>query len=56
MNLFLDANVLVSVLNKEYPVFTFSARILSYLPHLFALPLHFIFQVKKAAISLRGTK
>ncbi len=29
MNLFLDANVLVSVLNKEYPVFTFSARILS---------------------------
>jgi len=29
MNLFLDANILVSVLNKEYPVFTDSSRILS---------------------------
>lgn len=29
MKLFLDANVLVSVLNKEYPVFPYSARILS---------------------------
>ena len=29
MKLFLDANVIVSVLNKEYPVFTFSSRILS---------------------------
>lgn len=29
MNIFLDANILVSVLNKEYPVFTNSARILS---------------------------
>lgn len=29
MRLFLDANILVSVLNKEYPVFTFSSRILS---------------------------
>ena len=29
MRIFLDANVLVSVLNKEYPVFTFAARILS---------------------------
>lgn len=29
MKVFLDANVLVSVLNKEYPVFTFSSRILS---------------------------
>ncbi|RZL36416.1 MAG: PIN domain-containing protein [Pedobacter sp.] len=27
--LFLDANVLVSVLNKEYPLFTYSSRILS---------------------------
>jgi len=25
----LDANVLISVLNKEYPLFTFSSRILS---------------------------
>jgi len=29
MKLFLDANILVSVLNKEYPVFTYSSRILS---------------------------
>ena len=27
--LFLDANVLVSVLNKEYPLFTLSSRVLS---------------------------
>ena len=29
MKIFLDANILVSVLNKEYPVFSFSSRILS---------------------------
>ncbi|AWW32262.1 twitching motility protein PilT [Echinicola strongylocentroti] len=29
MKLFLDANVLVSVLNKEYPLFPFSARVVS---------------------------
>jgi predicted nucleic acid-binding protein len=29
MRIFLDANVIVSVLNKEYPLFTYSARILS---------------------------
>jgi predicted nucleic acid-binding protein len=29
MNIFLDANILVSVLNKEYPVFTYSSRVLS---------------------------
>ncbi|KQC00784.1 PIN domain-containing protein [Pedobacter sp. Hv1] len=29
MKLFLDANVLVSVLNKEYPIFPYSSRILS---------------------------
>jgi len=29
MNIFVDANILVSVLNKEYPVFPFAARILS---------------------------
>lgn len=29
MRLFLDANVLVSVLNKEYPLFPFTSRILS---------------------------
>ena len=29
MKIFLDANVLVSVLNKEYPLFTYSSRIVS---------------------------
>ena len=29
LRLFLDANILVSVLNKEYPLFTYSSRILS---------------------------
>ena len=29
MNIFLDANVLVSVLNNEYPLFTYSSRVLS---------------------------
>ena len=29
MKIFLDANILVSVLNKEYPHFPFSSRVLS---------------------------
>lgn len=29
MKIFLDANVLISVLNKEYPLFTLSSRIVS---------------------------
>ncbi len=29
IRIFIDANILVSVLNKEYPVFTYSSRILS---------------------------
>ncbi|MES2648005.1 MAG: PIN domain-containing protein [Bacteroidota bacterium] len=29
MHVFLDANILISVLNKEYPLFTFTARLLS---------------------------
>ena len=29
MRIFLDADIIISVLNKEYPVFTYSARILS---------------------------
>ena len=29
MKVFIDANVLISVLNKEFPVFTYSSRILS---------------------------
>lgn len=33
MRVFLDANILVSVLNKEYPVFTYSSRVLSLADH-----------------------
>ncbi|WP_406827006.1 PIN domain-containing protein [Pedobacter sp. KACC 23697] len=33
MKIFLDANVLVSVLNKEYPLYTYSSRILSLASH-----------------------
>ncbi|SFH49801.1 type II toxin-antitoxin system VapC family toxin [Pedobacter insulae] len=33
LKIFLDANVLVSVLNKEYPLFTLSARIVSLAEH-----------------------
>jgi predicted nucleic acid-binding protein len=29
MRIFLDANILVSVLNKEYPLFTYAARVVS---------------------------
>ena len=29
MKIFIDANILVSVLNKEYPLFTYTSRILS---------------------------
>jgi predicted nucleic acid-binding protein len=29
MKIFLDANILVSVLNKEYPLFTYSSRVMS---------------------------
>src|SRR5450432_2613298 len=29
MKLFIDANILVAVVNKEYPLFTYSARIIS---------------------------
>ena len=33
MRVFLDANILVSVLNKEYPVFSYSSRVLSLADH-----------------------
>lgn len=33
MRIFLDANILVSVLNKEYPIFTYTSRILSLADH-----------------------
>ncbi|MES2558194.1 MAG: PIN domain-containing protein [Bacteroidota bacterium] len=33
MRLFVDANVLVAVLNKEYPTFTYAARVISLADH-----------------------
>jgi predicted nucleic acid-binding protein len=33
VKIFIDANVLVSVLNKEYPLFTYSSRVLSLVDH-----------------------
>ena len=33
MKIFLDANIIVSVLNKEYPLFTHTSRILSLTDH-----------------------
>ena len=33
MKIFLDANVLVSVINKEYPLYTYTSRILSLADH-----------------------
>jgi predicted nucleic acid-binding protein len=33
MRIFLDANILVSVLNKEYPLFTYSSRVVSLADH-----------------------
>ena len=33
MRIFLDANILVSVLNKEYPLYTYSSRIVSLAKH-----------------------
>lgn len=33
MRIFLDANILVSVLNKEYPLFSYSSRIVSLAGH-----------------------
>ena len=33
MRIFLDANILISVLNKEYPLFTYAARVVSLADH-----------------------
>jgi len=65
MNVFLDANVLISVLNKEYPVFSYSARVLSSMEQinnlqLFTSPLclaiSFYFAEKKSGSKLAGEK
>ncbi|NJM16002.1 MAG: PIN domain-containing protein [Bacteroidales bacterium] len=56
MRVFVDANVIISVLNKEYPLFTYSARVLSLCSHprfmVYASPLSlaiaFYFATKKS--------
>ncbi|MDE0558524.1 PIN domain-containing protein [Algoriphagus sp. NF] len=64
MKLFLDANVLVSVLNKEYPLFPHSARILSLADQLryqlyttpICLAISFYFAEKKSGAGLAKRK
>ncbi|HUH33683.1 MAG TPA: PIN domain-containing protein [Daejeonella sp.] len=64
MKVFLDANILVSVLNKEYPLFPFTSRILSANQHsqfqLFTSPLclaiAFYFAEKKSKASVAKHK
>ena len=64
MKVFLDANILVSVLNKEYPLFTFSSRLLSLADSkkfsLFASPvglaIAFYFSEKKSGSELARKK
>lgn len=64
MKLFLDANLLVSVLNKEYPLFTYSSRIISladnrkYVVYTspICLAIAFYFAEKKSGTSLAKKK
>ncbi len=64
MKIFLDANILVSVLNKEYPLFTYSSRVLSLADvntfQLFTSPIclaiAFYFAEKKCGTVLAKTK
>ena len=64
MRIFLDANILVSVLNKEYPLFTYAARIISLADNkkftVFTSPLclaiAFYFVEKKSGIQLAKQK
>ena len=64
MRVFLDANVLVSVLNKEYPLFPYSSRILSladqFRYQLYTTPIclaiAFYFAEKKSGTSLAKQK
>lgn len=64
MKVFLDANVLVSVLNKEYPLFPHSARVLSLADQLsyqlyttpICLAISFYFAGKKSGTSLAKRK
>lgn len=62
--IFLDANLLVSVLNKEYPLFTYSSRIVSLADNrkytVFTSPIclaiAFYFAEKKAGTSIAKKK
>lgn len=64
MKVFLDANVLISVLNKEYPVFSYSSRILSVASDLniklytspLCLAIAFYFSEKKSGKALAKNK
>lgn len=64
MKVFLDANVLVSVLNREYPLFPLSARVLSFsdrpdfelLTSPICLAIAFYFLEKKSGSSLAKRK
>jgi hypothetical protein len=64
MKLFLDANILVSVLNKEYPLFPFTSRILSvsasrkfqFLTSPVCLAIAFYFAEKKSGASAAKQK
>ncbi len=63
MNVFLDANILVSVLNKELPLFSFTSRILSLDPKRFklftapiCLAIAFYFAEKKCGTKLAKSK
>lgn len=64
MKIFLDANVLVAVLNKEYPLFSYATRILSVTDRknfqLFTSPvclaIAFYFAEKKSGATLAGEK
>ena len=64
MKIFLDANVLVSVLNKEQPLFTYSSRILSLADskkyQLYTTPIclaiAFYFSEKKSGTALANKK
>lgn len=64
MNIYIDANILVSVLNREYPVYNYSSRILSLADKpsfsLFTSPLNlaiaFYFAQKKCSDKLAKQK
>jgi len=64
MKIFLDANVLIAVLNKEYPLFSFASRILSFAERkdfqVFTSPISlaiaYYFAEKKSGETLAGKK